>query len=273
MGSHAIAAERVDDAVAVEEPLEIRVAGETLAITMRTPGGPGDDERLVLGFLFAEGLIARAGDLTRVIHCGREGTPEARNVIDALPAGGVRIDLEKSAPSRRGTLTTSACGICGRTSIDDVLERLPARQNVNVTSHSLSFEPLFDAIAALEDRQPVFARTGGLHCALLRDASGTLSSAEDVGRHNAVDKAIGALLAKGSIPAAPGAAPRILAVSGRASFEIVQKAAMAGLAAVASVSVPSSLAIDLAERAGIVLAGFVRGDRMNVYAGAERVSR
>ena len=125
LGSQLNADDAFEDSIAVEEPLEIRVDGETLAITMRTPGGPGDDERLTLGFLFAEGLISSPDELTRIIHCGKTGTPEARNVIDALAAGGVQIDLEKSAPSRRGTLTTSACGICGRTTIEDVLARIP----------------------------------------------------------------------------------------------------------------------------------------------------
>jgi FdhD protein len=274
-GTQSPPSETFEDSIAVEEPLEIRVAGDTLAITMRTPGGPGDDEKLALGFLFAEGLIAGPDDVTRIIHCGKPGTPEARNVLDVIPAGGAQIDREKSAPSRRGTLTTSACGVCGRTTIDDVLARIPARdrgpasdneaelQKVNPASSAL----LFAAIDALASRQPVFARTGGLHCAVICDASGVLASAEDVGRHNAVDKAIGALLLKGELPGKPSAASRVLAVSGRTSFEIVQKAAMARLTGIASVSAPSSLAIDLAKRAGLILAGFARGERMNVYSG------
>ena len=267
-------AEPFDDEVAIEEPLELRVDGETLAITMRTPGGPGDDEKLALGFLFAEGLIARADDVTRIVHCGKPGTPEARNVLDVIAAGGVRIDVEKSAPSRRGTITTSACGVCGRRTIDDVLARVPFKKwNLDSQNESPvqnmnpdSIELLFAAVDALAGRQPVFARTGGLHCAVIGDASGPLGSAEDVGRHNAVDKAVGQLLMRGLVPAAREDSPRVLAVSGRASFEIVQKAAMAGLAAVVSVSAPSSLAIDLAARAGLVLAGFARGERMNVYS-------
>ena len=274
-GTQSQPTETFEDSIAVEEPLEIRIAGETLAITMRTPGGPGDDEKLALGFLFAEGLITGPDDVTRIIHCGKPGTPQARNVLDVIPAGGVRIDLEKSAPSRRGTLITSACGVCGRTTIDDVLARIPARECAPGSLNESEFQKmnpdssalLFSAIDALASRQPVFARTGGLHCAVISDSSGVLASAEDVGRHNAVDKAIGSLLMRGELPSKPGVGSRVLAVSGRTSFEIVQKAAMARLTAIASVSAPSSLAIDLAKQAGVILAGFARGERMNVYSG------
>ena len=256
----------VDDELAIEEPLEIKVDGDTLAITMRTPGGPGEDERLALGFLFAEGVLASRDDLVRINHCGRPGTPEAANVLDVIPAGGARLDLDRISATRRGTLTTSACGVCGRRTIDDVIARVP-----KVPPRQLSAALLFAAVDALRSHQPRFARTGGLHGACVVDATGVLAAAEDVGRHNAVDKVVGALLLAGAVPPPAGAPPRVLAVSGRASFELVQKAAASGCAAVASVSAPSSLAADLAEASGLVLAGFVRGGGLNLYAGAARV--
>jgi FdhD protein len=252
-----------DDELAVEEPLEIKVAGETLAITMRTPGGPGEDERLALGFLFAEGVLAGRDDVVRISHCGKPGTPEAGNVLDVIPSGGSRVDLDRISATRRGTLTTSACGVCGRRSIDDVIARVP-----KVPHRQLSASLLFAAVEALRGHQPRFRLTGGLHAAAVFDQSGVLAAAEDVGRHNAVDKVVGALLLAGRVPPGPEDAPRVLAVSGRASFELVQKAAAAGCAAVASVSAPSSLAADLAEASGLVLAGFVRGGALNLYAGA-----
>ena len=258
--------ELADDALAIEEPLEIKVDGDTLAITMRTPGGPGEDERLALGFLFAEGVLTSRDDLVRINHCGRPGTPEAANVLDVIPAGGARLDLDRISATRRGTLTTSACGVCGRKTIDDVIARVP-----KVPPREVPALLLFAAIEALRGHQPRFQRTGGLHAAAVFDEGGVLAAAEDVGRHNAVDKVVGALLLDGRVPPKPDAAPRVLAVSGRASFELVQKAAAAGCAAVASVSAPSSLAVDLAEASGLVLAGFVRGSGLNVYAGAARV--
>jgi len=256
---------RCPDAVVVEEPLEIRVDGETIATTMRTPG---QDAELTLGFLFAEGMIAGAGDVGSVAHCGRAGEEGRGNVIDVRSAGGHRIDVERVLEGRRWAPTSSACGVCGRRTVEDLLARVP-----RAPSRSVDVELAARAVAELGASQPAFARTGGLHAAAIRGADGALlAAAEDVGRHNAVDKAVGSLLARGLLGRGQlGPPPAVLAVSGRSSFEIVQKAAMAGIACIASVSAPSSLAIDLAREAGIVLLGFVRGDGWNAYAHAERL--
>ena len=254
-----------DDRVAVEEPLEIRVAGDTIAITMRTPG---DDPRLALGFLLSEGIIKSAADVGTVAHCGKPTDEGYGNVIEVTPASGARLHVEKLETSRRGTLTTSACGVCGRRTIDDLL----------TTAGPVPDGPLLDpqliakAPALLRLTQGNFTLTGGVHGAAVLCAAGEiLSSAEDVGRHNAVDKALGALLQDGRVPARRGPAePAVLVVSGRASFELVQKAAVARLAALASVSAASSLAIDLAERMNLTLATFVREGRFNLYTHPER---
>jgi FdhD protein len=251
-----------DDAIAVEEPLEIRVDGEPVATTMRTPGADAD---LALGLLFAEGLVSGPADVSSLSHCGRPGEEGYGNVIDVHSAAGLRLDPERILEGSRFVRATSACGVCGRVAIDGLLARVVPLARREILPVSL----VTAAIEALPRVQPAFARTGGVHCAALvgRDG-GVLAAAEDVGRHNAVDKVVGALLRAGRLgPGAPeGQGPVVLAVSGRAGFEIVQKAAAARLPLVASVSAPTSLAVDLAERAGIALAGFVRGGRMNVYA-------
>jgi FdhD protein len=256
-----------DDVVAVEEPLDIRVAGETVAVTMRTPGA---DAELALGFLFAEGVLRGLDDVGSVFHCGRQDEDGYGNAIEVTPAPGAHVVLRRVDAARRGTLTTSACGICGRQTIDDLLEQcgpVPA------------FAPLPRAVLVrgpelLRARQATFDATGGVHAAAVLSRDGAvLSSAEDVGRHNAVDKAIGALLRERRIPATrePGG-PEVLVVSGRASFEIVQKAAVARLAAVVSVSAASSLAIDLAARCGLVLGAFTRDGQAQWYAGGALIS-
>jgi FdhD protein len=254
---------RLADAVAVEEPLEIRVDGETIATTMRTPGA---DAELALGFLFAEGLILGLADVGRVAHCGRTDDEGRGNVIDVRSAGGHRIDVERVLEGQRWAPTSSACGVCGRRTIDDLLARIPRAEPREVTA-----ELAVRAVAELGASQPAFAHTGGLHAAAIRSADGALlAAAEDVGRHNAVDKSVGSLLSRRLLGRGQsGPALSVLAVSGRASFEIVQKAAMARIACVASVSAPSSLAVDLARAAGIALLGFVRGGGWNAYAGAE----
>jgi FdhD protein len=248
------------DRVAVEEPLEIRLAGEPLAVTMRTPG---EDRFLALGFLFAEGIIASTDDVGSVAHCGRPGDEGYGNVIDVLPAPGVALDATRLEGTRRGTLTTASCGVCGRKSIDDLLDR------VGVVRSDLALDRALLASAPdrLAQEQSRFARTGGVHgAAALAEDGAVLALAEDVGRHNAVDKVVGGLLYDRAIGGAV-----VLVVSGRVSFEIVQKAAAARIPAIAAVSAPSTLAIDLAERAGITLAAFVRKGRMNLYTHAERV--
>jgi FdhD protein len=247
--------------IAVEEPLEIRVAGETVAITMRTPG---NDHELVVGFLLAEGLVEQARELGRVFHCGRPGDDGYGNVIDATAAPGVSLDVERLGLSRRGTLTTSACGVCGRRSIDDLLA---ARAPLEVRIH-FQAGVVAGLNSLLVEGQRVFRDTGGTHAAALVRADGRLLHVrEDVGRHNAVDKAVGRMLLDGIDPS-----ELALVVSGRASFEIVQKAARARIPIVVAVSAPTSLAVDAARRAGVTLVGFARGAGFNVYAGVERLT-
>lgn len=253
------------DTVAVEEPLEVRVDGETVAVTMRTPGSDAD---LALGFLFAEGMIGGAFDVGSVAHCGRPGEEGYGNVIDVRSAGGHRIDPDRVLEGRRWSTTSSACGVCGRRSIDGLLERCAPVGDAPVVPP----EEILRDMARLAQLQPVFARTGGLHAAAAFAAGGALlASAEDVGRHNAVDKLVGALLRSDIVGGAPGTGAAVLAVSGRTSFEIVQKAAASHIPVVSGVSAPSSLAIELARAAGIALCGFARGDRLNVYTHAGRV--
>ncbi len=250
-----------EDALALEEPLDIRVDDDTLAITMRTPG---HDRELVLGFLVAEGIIQSRDDVSALAHCGRPGDPGYANTIAVTLGPTARLPASERV--RRGTLTSSACGVCGRQSIDDLLERIPKR--ASSSGETLRLNVILEAVAALRARQPLFDRTGGVHAASLMDFDGAvLTTFEDVGRHNAVDKVIGSQLLAGTL----GARRRLLVVSGRSSFEIVQKALAAGIDAVASVSAPSSLAVDLANEGNLVLAGFVRHERAVIYAGSDRV--
>ncbi|MCP3165817.1 formate dehydrogenase accessory sulfurtransferase FdhD [Myxococcus sp. QH3KD-4-1] len=260
-----------EDSIAVEEPLELRVNGDTLATTMRTPG---HDRELAVGFLLAEGLIRSAEDLGTLAHCGRPGEEGWGNVLEVTPAPGVTIDSEPIRATRRGTLTTSACGVCGRRSVDDLLSRCVTL----APGPRLPPAVVARATERLRDVQRNFARTGGVHAAAALDAEGQLlASFEDVGRHNAVDKVVGALVLSGAIRAAPAPAtvltrqPTVLAVSGRVSFEIVQKAVMARIPVVAGVSAASTLAIDLALRSNVTLATFVRNGRFNVYTHPERL--
>lgn len=258
--------ERRTELVAVEEPLEIRISGDTVAITMRTPG---HDRELVLGFLWAEGILSEPGDVSSIAHCGRPDDEGFGNTIEVVLAPGVRFDPERAV--RRGTVTTSACGICGRRSIDDLLERMrPLEPHAPIARDAVS-----RAVRSLRDHQPLFSRTGGCHAASLVDHEGAhVATFEDVGRHNAVDKLVGSRLLAGAIPR--DAARQVLVVSGRTSFEIVQKALSARVPIVAGISAPSSLAIELARRVGMTLLGFVRppshgGVSLNVYTGIERV--
>jgi FdhD protein len=258
-----------EDSVAVEEPLEIRISGETVAVTMRTPG---EDGELTLGFLWGEGLIASAADVGSVAHCGRPGDEGYGNVVEVTPGAGVVLAFERVEASRRGTLTTAACGVCGRRTVDDLMACCaPLADGPNVP-----WPIVTGAVASLREAQGTFARTGGTHAAAAHDAAGRrLVAREDVGRHNAVDKVVGALLREGRLgPGAPGEGrPALLVVSGRASFEMVQKATRAGIPILASVSAPTSLAVDLAQAARLTLAGFVRGASLNVYAHPSRIVR
>ena len=272
------------DMLAVEEPLEIRVGGEPLTVTMRTPG---DDIDLAAGFLFCEGIVAGAGDLTSIRICGSGGPAggsggpagsSAGNSAGADAAGGAAGDAnvadvalaagaqEVAARLRRSFVTTSACGVCGKDSIDSV--RIRARYDVSGDDVAVDPAALLRMPERLRAAQRVFARTGGLHAAALFTAAGELIVLrEDVGRHNAVDKVAGWALRAGRLPLSGS----VLVVSGRASFELVQKALIAGVPVLAAVSAPSSLAAELAAEAGMTLAGFVRGTSMNIYAGAHRI--
>ena len=252
-----------EDDVVAEEPLEIRAQGETLAITMRTPGA---DRELAVGFLFAEGVIASREDVGRVSHCGRPDQEGYGNTIDVVPGPGVSLDIDRLSATRRGTLTTAACGVCGRRSVDDVIARCAP---LPVGPGTIAATAILEAVEGLRTRQPNFARTGGIHGAALHDAAGAVLSAfEDIGRHNAVDKVVGALVLTGRIP---GTEAALLVVSGRASYEVVQKASAAKVPVIASVSAASSLAVDLARASGITLCGFVRNGKMTVYAHPERI--
>jgi FdhD protein len=240
------------DEVAVEEPLEIRVDGAALAVTMRTPG---HDEELALGFLFGEGLIdpdpGRAAGLSADL---------AANTVEV--AGPLTRD-----PGRRSFYTTSSCGVCGKGALDEVAVAA-ARQDPSA-GPVLDRALLAQLPAALAAAQPGFAATGGLHATGLFDAAGGLLLArEDVGRHNAMDKVVGRALLDGGLPLAG----RVLCVSGRLSFELVQKAAVAGAPVLVGVGAPTSLAVSLARDRGVTLCGFARGGRVNVYAGQERVN-
>jgi FdhD protein len=257
------AAETAPDTLVAEEPLEMRVAGAPLAVTMRTPG---DDMDLLAGFLVSEGVIRRRDDLTAMRYCA--GTDEnghnTYNVLDATLAPHVP-EVEPSL--RRATLTTSACGLCGKSTIDDVAVASPHPLGTDDTAVDAAW------VCALPDRlraaQEVFDRTGGLHAAALFDVAEDtlLVMREDVGRHNAVDKVIGWALREDRLPLRG----TLLLVSGRASFELVQKAAVAGIPMLAAISAPSSLAVDLADRVGLTLVGFLRPPTMVVYSAAARV--
>ncbi len=252
------------DTVAGEEPLEIRWEGTALAVTMRTPG---HDVELVHGYLHAEGLIRAAGDVQSVRYC--DGVDEqgrnTYNVLDVRPA--IAVDPSLVAAATRSVTTSSACGVCGTASIDALAKR---------TRHPIQDGPVFapDLVTALPDRlreqQRGFARTGGLHAAALVDpeGGGLELVREDVGRHNAVDKVIGAALLAGRLPLRD----RALLTSSRASFELIQKAVLAGIGMLIAVSAPSSLAVELARSSGLTLVGFSRATSFNIYSCAHRIA-
>ncbi len=252
----------VNDELVVEEPLEIRVAGESVAVTMRTPGA---DRALALGFLYGEGIISEIRDVGRAEHCGRPGTPEYGNVIDVLPHPGEMLDPERIRAGRRGTLISSACGVCGREQIEDMMQRCQPIGDVRAVQAAM----IFFAQEQMRQSQYVFAQTGGVHAAAAFSETGDMYCCfEDIGRHNAVDKVVGHLLETHNIVEREGV--QILAVSSRASFEIVQKAVVARIPVVVAVSAASSLAADLAQAMGITLIGFARDKRMVVYTGSVR---
>lgn len=251
------------DTLAAEEPMEIRLRGRTLTITMRTPG---DDFDLAVGFLVSEGVVHSAADVRTARYCAGatdDGT-NTYNIVD------VELDPAVPVPDlslERNFYTTSSCGLCGKASLDAV--RTTAAWSVADDPLRVSATLLAELPARLRAAQQVFDRTGGLHAAGLFSADGELLCIrEDVGRHNAVDKVIGHALKEGMVPLRG----TVLMVSGRASFELVQKAVMAGIPMLAAVSAPSSLAADLADDHGLTLVGFLRGASMNVYTATQRVS-
>ena len=251
------------DHAAVEEPLELRLHGRPFAVIMRTPG---EDRALAAGFLLAEGVVGSAADIGAVEHCRHPDYPDAHNVVDVYLIGGAAGSLERILEERRNIVANSSCGVCGRRTIDSLRERAARVAGRTVFDKRI----LADLPGRLRSRQRVFAGTGGLHAAGLFTPDGACErAAEDVGRHNAVDKVIGGLLLEEQLPLAG----RALAVSGRTSFEIVQKAWCAGIELICAVSAPSTLAIDLAREAGITLLGFARDGGFNVYAHGERVGR
>ncbi|MBU7600612.1 formate dehydrogenase accessory sulfurtransferase FdhD [Streptomyces sp. P38-E01] len=256
---------RRPDTLVAEEPMEIRLGGRPLAITMRTPG---EDFALAVGFLVSEGVLAQHSELSGVAYCA--GTAMDGDVpYNTYNTVDVRLAPEVPLPDvslERNVYTTSSCGLCGKASLDAVRTRSrwplpPAGED------RLSTDTLAELPDRLRSRQRVFDRTGGLHAAALFRFDGELvDAAEDVGRHNAVDKLVGRALQEDRLPLAH----TVLMVSGRASFELAQKAVMAGIPVLAAVSAPSALAVELAEETGLGLAGFVRGSSMNLYAGEDR---
>ncbi|MER6992432.1 formate dehydrogenase accessory sulfurtransferase FdhD [Saccharopolyspora hirsuta] len=250
------------DTLVTEEPLEIRLGGRPLTVTMRTPGSDFD---LAAGFLVSEGVVRRTGEIAGIRYCAgaTDDGSNTYNVLDVALAPGVALP---EVSLQRNFYTTSSCGVCGKASLDAVrtVASWPVRDDPAELDPGL--------LTALPDRlraaQRVFDRTGGLHASGLFGLDGALRCLrEDVGRHNAVDKVVGWALRSGELPLSGS----VLMVSGRASFELVQKAVMAGIPVLAAVSAPSSLAVDLAEESGLTLVGFLRGSSMNVYAGAHRL--
>lgn len=259
-----------EDLMAVEQPLEIRISytnifgmvEKSISITMRTPA---NDFELALGFLFTEGVVSTYQQVKSIRYCTDSGRQnEQGNIVKVTLLPEATVDLDRL---QRNFYTTSSCGICGKASIDAISQTtcypLPAQLATvsAATIHLLSTK--------INAEQTVFSFTGGIHAAALFDSEGNLQALrEDVGRHNALDKLIGAMLAKGTMPLHNA----LLWVSGRASFELVQKAVMAGIPIMVAVGAPSSLAVSLAERAGMTLIGFARNQSFNIYCGAERIS-
>ena len=251
---------RISDRVAVEEPLEIRVAGRGVAVIMRTPG---HDRELAAGFLLTEGVIRDRDDVLDLLVCRDLPAARAGNVVEAVLAPGVAVDVERLT---RHVFSTSSCGICGKATIDAIFQAVPPLRA------GPRFPPgmLADLPRRLAEAQPAFGATGGAHASALVGPDGNLEIVrEDVGRHNALDKVLGRALLDGRLPLAD----RAILVSGRVSFELVQKTLMAGVPLIAGIGAPSSLAVACARRGGQTLVGFLRSERMNIYAGAGRLAR
>ena len=256
------------DRLAAEEPMEIRVESgardqretTSLSVTMRTPG---NDFELAAGFLFTEGIVARKRDITRIEYCTDPGVAQEYNVVSVVLHPDVEFRADRLT---RHFYMSSSCGVCGKTALEAV--RVAIRDPIPKNGPLLDPKIIVGIPERLRKDQALFSETGGLHAAGLFDAAGQLSSLrEDVGRHNAVDKVVGEAFLAGRTPLAK----TVLAVSGRSSFEILQKAAVAGIPFVIAVGAPSSLAVAIAEEFGMTLVGFARGDRFNIYAGRDRI--
>lgn len=254
----------INDQLAAEEPLEIRIGDEPLAVTMRTPG---HDEDLAAGFCLTEGIVEHADELESVRPCSESDTG---NVMVVTLGDEALVRRQKEiACARRELYMSSSCGLCGKQSLDRIEQNVRPFLETQGESLKISRTLLMQWPLQLREAQPTFEQTGGLHAAGLFNAQGKLRLLrEDVGRHNAVDKAIGAMLLQGEIPLSEF----VLLVSGRASFEIMQKAAMAGVTTVAAISAPSSLAVDFACRFNMTLVGFLRDTRMNIYHDVGRLT-
>ena len=243
------------DRVVVEEPLELRVNGESLVVTMRTPG---DDLDLAAGFMLTEGWIDSLAGIGTLAYCSDEEHPDLRNIVEVQ-----LLDSSRTVGVDRSTWASSSCGLCGKATLESI------RQDCEPVSTDLrmSRETVLRLPSRLRERQDNFDATGGIHAAGLFDAAGEcIAVREDIGRHNAVDKVIGGTLRTGRLAEA-----RVLMVSGRLGFEIAQKALMARVPIVASVSAPSSLAIELSREFGVTAIGFLRGESMNIYTHPERI--
>ena len=261
--------EELNDAIAIEEPLEIRLEHgptaerkvQNISVTMRTPG---NDAELATGFLFTEGIIKNASDIQQVAHCFIACTENRENVIQVSLAENITPHLQNT---ERNFYTTSSCGVCGKGSIDAI--RTVSNYENNLPDNNIINTDVLTALpGVLKKHQKVFADTGGLHASALFSAEGELLLLrEDVGRHNALDKLIGAAINQNILPLNRS----VLLLSGRASFELVQKAAMAGINIIAAVGAPSSLAVQLAQDFNITLVGFLRGQRFNIYTAPQRI--
>ena len=248
---------RVEDDVVIEEPLEVRANGESVSVTMRTPG---DDFDLAVGLLWTEGVIHSRDEIGTIAYCPDEEQPELKNIVDVR-----LVDASRKLASARRLWSNSSCGLCGKATLDAIHQVCqPIHSSISVSSDVICSLP-----ARMREAQANFERTGGIHAAGLFDSHGVLLFVrEDIGRHNAVDKVLGAGLAAGS-----PMTDSVLMVSGRLGFEIAQKALVAGVPIVASVSAPSSLSVELAEKFGMTTIGFLRGRSMNIYSHPERIER
>jgi len=247
----------IEDEVVVEEPLEIRVNGESITVTMRTPGHDFD---LAIGLLWTEGIIRSRDEIGTIAYCPDEDQPELKNVVNV----GL-VDVNRKVQSSRTSWSTSSCGLCGKATLDAIHQ---ACQPITSTI-TVDYDVLYSLSSRLRQAQANFERTGGIHAVAIFDAQGSLLVLrEDIGRHNAVDKVLGAALV-GNLPLAE----TVMMVSGRLGFEIAQKAVVAGIPIVASISAPSSLAVELATEFGMTAIGFLRGRSMNIYTHPQRITK